>query len=336
MFEPECSSKLTAEQREAVRSVLDNEELMKLLEPVRWLHLHQPYFTPDAYWGLLLVIGEGNADVLTGYVRGLSRLCSAVADPDFAGVITWLKVNWVKESEKIVPENQKKTPEEYRDYHSKCLGILLKELLGDINCVGVFEDVMDLCQEYSNFETQMTTGDYMDRIKGYVLALYFNNRIGEILCRTILDRVTEHFSHCYQVYESYMEAFHSVTEESPDALKHQVGGTHYSKYEIQPVELIEKLNLDFICGNILKYVVRYKDKNGIEDLKKAEHYAEMLHQSFLDKFDIAEKFVAQFKDDPEVQRTLRILFSIGMDSNAAYEVREKLYYLIKQEEDKDD
>ncbi len=117
-------------------------------------------------------------------------------------------------------------------------------------------------------------------------------------------------------------------------LDHQVGGSHYSKYEIQPVELIEKLNLDFIRGNILKYLVRYRDKNGIEDLKKAEHYAEILHQSFLDKFNIAEKFVAQFKDNPEVQRTLRILFSIGTDLNATYEVLEKLYYLIKQEEEK--
>lgn len=296
MFEPECSSKLTAGQRKVVRSVLDNEELMKLLEPVRWLHLHQPYFTPDAYWGLLLVIGEGNADVLTGYVRGLSRLCSAVADPDFAGVITWLKVNWVKESEKIVPENQKKTPEEYRDYHSKCLGVLLKELLDDINCAGVFEDVMDLCQEYSNFETQMKTGDYMDRIKGYVLALYFNNRIGEVLCRTILDRVTEHFSHCYQVYESYMAAFQSVTEESSDALKHQVGGTHYSKYDIQPVEAIECLHLGFIQGNILKYLVRYKDKNGIEDLKKARHYAEMLKESTAKDIDYMYQFTKQLRD----------------------------------------
>ena len=55
----------------------------------------------------------------------------------------------------------------------------------------------------------------------------------------------------------------------------QVGGNHY-QMPIQPVEFIHKNGLGFIVGNVVKYVVRYKQKNGIEDLKKARHYLDML------------------------------------------------------------
>lgn len=56
----------------------------------------------------------------------------------------------------------------------------------------------------------------------------------------------------------------------------QVGGNHYSKYKIQPTEFIHTNSVPFIEGNIIKYVLRHKDKNGIEDLKKAKHYIDLL------------------------------------------------------------
>lgn len=56
----------------------------------------------------------------------------------------------------------------------------------------------------------------------------------------------------------------------------QIGGTHYNKYAIQPTEFIHKNDIGFVQGNILKYIIRYKDKNGIEDLKKAKHYIDLL------------------------------------------------------------
>lgn len=56
----------------------------------------------------------------------------------------------------------------------------------------------------------------------------------------------------------------------------QVGGDHYTRFTIQPLEFIRKNNLDFLQGNIIKYVVRYKSKNGIEDLEKAKDYLEKL------------------------------------------------------------
>ena len=45
---------------------------------------------------------------------------------------------------------------------------------------------------------------------------------------------------------------------------------------IQPVEYILMNNIGFLEGNAIKYISRYKKKNGIEDLKKAKHCIEML------------------------------------------------------------
>ena len=59
----------------------------------------------------------------------------------------------------------------------------------------------------------------------------------------------------------------------------QVGGNHYKKYKIQPVEFIIKNNIGFGEGNVIKYILRFKDKGGIADLEKAKHYIELLIDS---------------------------------------------------------
>ena len=56
----------------------------------------------------------------------------------------------------------------------------------------------------------------------------------------------------------------------------QIGGNHYSDMTIQPIEFIHKNGLSFIQGNVIKYVCRYKDKGGIQDLNKAKHYIDLL------------------------------------------------------------
>jgi hypothetical protein len=60
------------------------------------------------------------------------------------------------------------------------------------------------------------------------------------------------------------------------AKEKQVGGNHYKQYVIQPIEFITKNNIPFIEGNVIKYVLRWRDKNGIQDLDKAIHYLELL------------------------------------------------------------
>ena len=55
----------------------------------------------------------------------------------------------------------------------------------------------------------------------------------------------------------------------------QIGGSHYKFFEIQPYEFIAKNDLSFFQGNVVKYVCRYKHKNGIEDLEKIKHYCDL-------------------------------------------------------------
>ena len=56
----------------------------------------------------------------------------------------------------------------------------------------------------------------------------------------------------------------------------QVGGTHYSDLAVEPIQFIEANSLGFHEGNIVKYISRWKDKNGVEDLKKAKWYLDRL------------------------------------------------------------
>lgn len=63
----------------------------------------------------------------------------------------------------------------------------------------------------------------------------------------------------------------------------QVGGEHYKGYGYQPLDLIENLNLSFAEGCILKYVIRFRDKGGKEDLLKALDYTRRELQKELKK-----------------------------------------------------
>ena len=54
-------------------------------------------------------------------------------------------------------------------------------------------------------------------------------------------------------------------------IEEQVAGNHYSKLKIDPYEYSMVNNLNPLQMNAIKYITRYKDKNGIEDLKKALH-----------------------------------------------------------------
>lgn len=56
----------------------------------------------------------------------------------------------------------------------------------------------------------------------------------------------------------------------------QTGGNHYVLKAIQPWDFIIANNLGYLEGNIIKYVTRHKEKGGIEDLKKAQHYLQKL------------------------------------------------------------
>ena len=65
-------------------------------------------------------------------------------------------------------------------------------------------------------------------------------------------------------------------DEMFNALEKQVAGSHYKDLPIQPVEYIHANAMGYLEGNVVKYVSRWRKKNGIADLEKAKHYIELL------------------------------------------------------------
>jgi hypothetical protein len=60
----------------------------------------------------------------------------------------------------------------------------------------------------------------------------------------------------------------------------QVGGDHYSKHSIQVFDIIESHKLNFFEGNALKYLLRYKDKGGYQDLLKLKDYVNIIAEQY--------------------------------------------------------
>lgn len=56
----------------------------------------------------------------------------------------------------------------------------------------------------------------------------------------------------------------------------QVGGSHYKELAIQPMEYSMRNNLNACQHTAIKYITRYKDKGGRQDIMKAIHCLEML------------------------------------------------------------
>lgn len=81
----------------------------------------------------------------------------------------------------------------------------------------------------------------------------------------------------YDQIEDFIMEHQSKPNQTPNQTYHpiykqnQVGGKHY-QLTIQPVEYISKNKLSFNQGNVIKYITRHKEKNGVEDIKKVIHY----------------------------------------------------------------
>lgn len=65
-------------------------------------------------------------------------------------------------------------------------------------------------------------------------------------------------------------------EEDISANNIQIDGTHYKDQVIQPWDYIARNNIGYLEGCAIKYLSRWKNKNGIIDLKKAKHYIDKL------------------------------------------------------------
>lgn len=110
-----------------------------------------------------------------------------------------------------------------------------------------------------------------------------------------------------------------------DPLSYQVGGDHYRKYEYQPVAFFSDVQLDFNRANAIKYLARWKDKGGIEDLKKAVQYLRFAEEE-TDKYDRKiKRFVWQFPSHEG-----RLIEDIL--NGSLWEAREEIQEMIEIEE----
>lgn len=75
-----------------------------------------------------------------------------------------------------------------------------------------------------------------------------------------------------EVYYNKNRFIHKKETTSTEKVNHP---NHYNK-GIEVIDYINSWSMDFLEGNIIKYVSRYKYKNGMEDLKKAKQYLDWL------------------------------------------------------------
>ena len=73
-------------------------------------------------------------------------------------------------------------------------------------------------------------------------------------------------------------------------LDKQIGGNHYKDCGIQPVEYIHANKLDYLEGNVIKYITRHRTKGqGKKDIEKAIHYAQLILELEYEKENINGK-----------------------------------------------
>ena len=60
------------------------------------------------------------------------------------------------------------------------------------------------------------------------------------------------------------------------SFEQQVGGNHYKEFKIQPLQYALENNLGICEHAVIKYISRWRSKGGIEDLRKARHYIDMM------------------------------------------------------------
>ena len=65
----------------------------------------------------------------------------------------------------------------------------------------------------------------------------------------------------------------------------QVAGDHYKQFKYETWDVILDWGLGYLDGNAVKYLSRWRHKNGLEDLKKARHYIDKLIETEMEKRD---------------------------------------------------
>ena len=71
-----------------------------------------------------------------------------------------------------------------------------------------------------------------------------------------------------------------------DKKEDNINPEHYGNSGIDVIDFCQTNNLDFMQGNVIKYVFRYKNKNGLEDLEKAKEYIDRMIENLLDEEEL--------------------------------------------------
>jgi len=89
----------------------------------------------------------------------------------------------------------------------------------------------------------------------------------------LIDDYDQDYAPGYTITPEQWDTIDRATEKARDKM---IGGEHYRQGGIQPIEYIHANNLSFCEGNVVKYITRWRHKDGLRDLEKAKHYIELL------------------------------------------------------------
>lgn len=88
----------------------------------------------------------------------------------------------------------------------------------------------------------------------------------------------------------------------------QIAGTHYKQFkDFEPWDVVQAWGLGYLDGTALKYIARWRHKNGIEDLRKSIHFLEKLIETELAGGKLPLQLGLEPRADngtPEVQGTV--------------------------------
>ena len=116
-----------------------------------------------------------------------------------------------------------------------------------------------------------------------------------------------------------------------DIKKNNIVPTYYHKGNYDVIEFCKKHEISFVTGNIIKYIVRYKNKNGVEDLKKAKEY---LGRRYVENLIIDSEDKLKFYEENNLNYKQGIILDLVLD-NCHKKAEEMLNSLIKYEEKKE-
>ena len=158
----------------------------------------------------------------------------------------------------------------------------------------------------------------------------------KIDCYTNSIEIEEIAQNYIKEHEKTVNTIENIEEkitlkELQEMKKDNIIPTYYHKGNYDVIEFCNKNEIGFVTGNIIKYIVRYKDKNGIEDLKKVKEY---LGRRYIENLIIDSEDKLKFYEENNLNYKQGIILDLVLD-NCHKKAEEMLNSLIKYEEKKE-